>query len=133
MTLSRKIREAVRSRADERCEYCCKPDGFEARKPHVDHILPQKHGGTDELHNLAWACFQCNSYKGPVVSSYDTETGELTPLFNPRTQKWDEHFILEDAIIIGKSAIGRVSVRIFNMNNPYQLEVRKNLIEAGLW
>lgn len=30
----------------------------------VEHILPQKHGGTDALANVALACRRCNNLKG---------------------------------------------------------------------
>jgi 5-methylcytosine-specific restriction endonuclease McrA len=30
----------------------------------IEHILPQNHGGTDDLANLALACARCNSQKG---------------------------------------------------------------------
>ncbi|MGZ3421041.1 MAG: HNH endonuclease [Polyangiales bacterium] len=30
----------------------------------VEHILPQNHGGTDDVANLSLACARCNSEKG---------------------------------------------------------------------
>ena len=30
----------------------------------VDHILPRKHGGEDDLTNLQALCFKCNANKG---------------------------------------------------------------------
>ena len=45
-----------------RCELC----GISAdeRAIEVDHILPRKHGGKDDLTNLQALCFKCNANKG---------------------------------------------------------------------
>jgi hypothetical protein len=40
-------------------------------------------------------------HKGPNLSSIDPETGNVTPLFNPRLQTWNEHFVLEGVHIKG--------------------------------
>jgi 5-methylcytosine-specific restriction endonuclease McrA len=84
--ISAAVRAQVRQRAGGRCEYCGKPDHFSPYSFHVDHIIPAKrHCGSDEPHNLAWACLECNSYKSGEIAGY--EDGQLTPLYNPRTQK----------------------------------------------
>jgi predicted subunit of tRNA(5-methylaminomethyl-2-thiouridylate) methyltransferase len=127
------VREAVRKRASKRCEYCYKPEGVSLYPHHVEHIRPLLHLGNSELDNLAWACFQCNTNKSANIASYDSETKELTPLFNPRTQDWDEHFVMKDALITGKTAVGRVTVRILQINHPEQVKMRKSLINAGRW
>lgn len=127
------LREAIRQRADYRCEYCYLPEGYSAREHQPDHIIPEKHDGQTTLENLAWACFQCNNRKSSEVAAYDKETGELTPFFNPRTQNWDDHFVLTGTLIVGKTAIGRVTVWIMSMNRPDRLETRRMLIEADLW
>jgi hypothetical protein len=36
-------------------------------------------------------------------------------------------------MIFGKTAIGRVTVRLLQMNHPEQLEIRLQLIQAGVW
>lgn len=60
-------------------------------------------------------------------------TGELAPLYNPRLQHWDEHFELVGDEIIGKTPIGRITVRLLQMNHPEQVEARRLIIAAGLW
>jgi hypothetical protein len=131
--VSSAAREQVRQRANHRCEYCRKPDSFSPHDYHVDHIISQKHHGSDELHNLAWACFRCNASKGTDIAAYDPQTGVLTPLFNPRTQSWEEHFELDGNRIIGKTPVGRVTVFLLDFNHPDQVETRRLLIAAGLW
>jgi hypothetical protein len=126
------LREQVRQRAYLRCEYCLMPEGYYPHRHQADHIIPQKHAGTDELKNLAWACFPCNVRKGTDISAYDEKTMALTPLFNPRTQVWNEHFTLQDDRILGETDVGRVTVKLFHMNDADQIALRKALREAGM-
>ena len=60
--LSGSLRYEVLKRAGFRCELC----GISAdeRAIEVDHILPRKHGGVDDLTNLQALCFKCNANKG---------------------------------------------------------------------
>lgn len=127
------IRQKVRERADSRCEYCRLPDEMGRYTHHIDHIIPIAHGGTSELDNLAWACFDCNTTKIRDVASYDPATKLLTPFYNPRTQNWKDHFEMENGIIIGKTPVGRVTVQVLQMNNEMQVETRRNLIDNDLW
>jgi hypothetical protein len=75
-------------------------------------------------------CF-CNRFKGPNLTSFDPETDELVPLFNPRTQSWHEHFVLNDVMVIGLTPIGRATARLLNMNSEDRLKVRAVLKERG--
>lgn len=128
------LREQVRQRARRRCEYCGKPENTNTFSHQVDHIIPERHTGTDDFSNLAWACFQCNNSKAADIASIDEETRQLTGFFNPRTQNWDDHFTMnEDAEIIAKTIIGRVTIRLLDMNRERQVEIRRNLIDQGLW
>jgi hypothetical protein len=100
---------------------------------HVDHIVPPLHGGTSELDNLAWACFECNVKKGTNVASFDLLSDTLTSLYNPRMQNWTDHFESLGDEIIGKTAAGRVTVRVLDMNHSRQRAARRIMIEAGEW
>ena len=132
MTISNTTRTKISERAEARCEYCRLPDAVSTHSFHIDHILPIKHEGTDEIDNLAWACLSCNLHKGSDISAFD-DVGQLIRLFNPREDKWDEHFILDGYEITGISAIGRVTVKILKMNSAKQMDARKPLIDAKLW
>jgi hypothetical protein len=127
------VREKVRRRANKRCEYCQAPEGLGKFVYHVDHIIPILHSGTSELDNLAWACFLCNTHKMRDISSFDPDTKALTLLYNPRMQSWDEHFELNDNQIVGKTPVGRVTIIVLNMNSDDQLNIRRTLINKGLW
>ena len=85
------------------------------------------------MNNLAWSCFLCNVAKGSDIAAFDEDTGNLVPLYNPRTQIWDEHFEVDGAQIVGKTPAGRATVRLLRMNRPEQVETRRSLIKAGLW
>ncbi len=127
------VREQVRLRAQKRCEYCRKPETAGGFSYQADHVIPEKHLGLTEINNLAWACFKCNNAKSTDIASYDAETSALTPLYNPRVQVWNENFELLEGVILGKTPVGRVTIRILEMNSPPQIQTRRFLIEAGLW
>jgi hypothetical protein len=65
---------------------------------------------------LALACYHCNSHKGPNLTAFDPSTGSLVRLFHPRLDKWDEHFELNGIIMVGRTATGRATVALLQMN-----------------
>ena len=91
---------------------------------HVEHILPRKHGGSDDLDNLALACIDCNLHKGSNVAGFDPETGQLAELFHPRRQLWQEHFEHRGAMIVGKTSVGRVTIEVMQLNAEERLQLR---------
>jgi hypothetical protein len=93
----------------------------------IEHIIAEKHGGATTAENLALACFFCNRYKGSDIGSLDPETGLLTPLFHPRNQLWNEHFMVEGLRIVPRTAEGRVTVYLLRLNDHARLLERKNL------
>ena len=82
------------------------------------------------LANLALACRACNSHKGTAIDASDPESSVGVPLFNPRTQRWDEHFRLDlmTAEIEGLTAIGRATVRRLAMNTQQSIRARRTWI-----
>jgi hypothetical protein len=118
-------RDHVRRRAGYRCEYCgLHEDQSPLAALHIEHVLPRKHGGTDDLDNLALACIDCNLHKGSNVAGYDPETGRLTELFHPRRQQWAEHFEWQGVLILGTTAIGRTTMEVLQMNTEERLQLR---------
>jgi 5-methylcytosine-specific restriction endonuclease McrA len=121
-------RRRVRRRAHDRCEYCGLPqDAVPVATFHIEHIIAKQHGGTDDLSNLALACFHCNQHKGPNLTGIDPQSGQITPLFNPRTQLWREHFALQDTEISGLTPTGRATIRVLAMNSELQQQLRTQL------
>lgn len=85
-------RRAVLARSKWRCEYCRAPEAFVPDPFAAEHIIPRSKGGKTRLDNLASACSACNGHKHAKVEGLDPLTRKLEPLFNPRKQRWAEHF-----------------------------------------
>jgi hypothetical protein len=123
---------AVRRRAKGLCEYCHTAADFYPSVPFpIDHIVARQHGGTTVAGNLALSCLHCNSHKGPNIAGLDPRTGKLTRLFHPRRHKWDRHFRWEGVELVGRTAVGRVTIMVLNLNDPDLAEVRRALLDEG--
>ena len=83
--------------------------------------------------NLALACVFCNRHKGPNVGGVDPRTGRHTRLFNPRKDRWKDHFRWSVERLLGKTAVGRVTIVVLAMNHQNQLRVRRALIREDLF
>jgi hypothetical protein len=125
-------REAVRQRAGNRCEYCGLP---QTAAPflafHVEHIRARQHGGTDDLDNLALACPDCNAHKGPNITGIDPLSDDCVRLFNPRNDRWSDHFATDGPFIVGKTPIGRTTAALLDMNERERAEMRAELLQNG--
>ena len=88
---------------------------------------------SDAEDNLALACFACNNHKGTNLSGLDPQTGELTRLFHPRRDEWNEHFRWDRAWLVGRTAIGRATVEVLAINLPHRWELRAALLEEGVF
>ncbi|HKV38303.1 MAG TPA: HNH endonuclease signature motif containing protein [Blastocatellia bacterium] len=120
-------------RARGLCEYCLLPEdiAFFAHEP--DHILARKHGGETRDDNLALSCFDCNRFKGSDIASIDPISGEVVPLFNPRTQQWNDHFENDGGRIVPLTTTGRATARLLRLNMPERIEVRQALSDRGAY
>jgi hypothetical protein len=128
----RLVREVWR-RAGGACEYCRMPSDLYPAPFAVDHIIARQHGGATAAGNLALACLHCNAHKGPNIAGLDPRARRLTPLFNPRRHAWARHFRWQGADIVGRTAVGRTTVAVLNMNGPYLRGLRESLMEEGLF
>ena len=109
--------QAVRERAGHICEYCKMPQACYPTVPFpIDHVIARQHRGPTVLSNLALSCLHDNSHKGPNIAGIDPLTRKLMPLFNPRRHKWDRHFRWNGPYLVGRTAIGRVTVAVLAMN-----------------
>lgn len=129
--ISAALRQQIRERARQRCEYCLLSEEDAYFSHEHDHIIAEKHRGPTILENLAWACFDCNRFKGSDIASIDPVTGQLVPLFNPRTQRWNDHFIVQGGTIVALTAVGRATVQLLRFNLPDRIEVRETLARTG--
>lgn len=60
------LREMVRKRGGNRCEYCHLRQEHSPFVLQVEHVVSRKHGGTDDPSNLALACDRCNLQKAQI-------------------------------------------------------------------
>lgn len=127
------LRELVAARAGHRCEYCRLPDHLASLPFQLDHVIATKHEGETEPGNLAYACAHCNSFKGPNIAGRDRETNETVRLFDPRHDKWADHFAWDGPVLRARTAIGRVTIIVLRINLPYRVALRRSLIDEGVF
>jgi hypothetical protein len=128
-----KLRRAVRERASGLCEYCRLAEGTVEEIFVADHIVAQQHRGPTVYENLAFACARCNRHKGPNVAGVDQISGQIVPLYNPRTDAWSDHFGWNEGVLIGKTPTGRVTVHVLALNDSRVVERRILLMRLGLF
>ncbi|MCA1599276.1 MAG: HNH endonuclease [Chloroflexi bacterium] len=126
------VRDVVRQRAADACEYCLMPTNG---KFEIEHIVPKqrwndyvngKYPGLrraerlalptyDHISNFAWSCFFCNNAKGGR-----RHLRTATRVFDPRFDHWPKHFAFSRTsgplVIVGLTAIGRETVRIMRFH-----------------
>lgn len=131
--IARSIRELVAQRANHRCEYCQCPEEFAIQTFTIEHILPRSAGGDDEMSDLAWACFGCNSAKHIKVKATDPQTGHFVALFHPRQQRWRRHFAwnADSTKVVGKTQCGRATIEALQMNRKGVVNLRRLLVRAN--
>jgi hypothetical protein len=115
-------RALVRTRARNCCEYCILPQDGCSLTHHIEHVIARQHGGTDDPDNLALACHRCNLRTGPNLTGIDPITGEIVSLFNPRRDRWLDHFRLTGPVIEGVTAVGRTTIKVLSMNDTRRIE-----------
>ena len=125
--------EQIWQRADSQCEYCQMPQQYDLLTFQIDHIIARKHRGSDEITNLALACFACNNHKGPNIAGVDPEIGEIIRLFHPRRDHWEDHFAWRGAVLVGRTPIGRATIDVLAINLPHRLQLRQLLVFEGVF
>ena len=125
------LRRIVVERAENLCEYCRLPAAVAFYPHEIDHVVAEKHGGKSEADNLAFACWRCNRRKGSDLGSFDPQTNDFSLLFNPRTQRWVEHFAFQREQLVGLTPEGRTTVALLRLNSEERLAERRGL-EGGV-
>jgi 5-methylcytosine-specific restriction endonuclease McrA len=131
--MKQSIREPIRIRANDCCEYCQAQAYFSHDSFSVEHIIPIMRNGSDDLSNLAWSCLSCNNIKNIFVTSLDPETGQIVPLFHPREDLWEEHFEWSEdtTLMIGKTPVGRATIFRLQLNRFGLINYRRVLAAVG--
>ena len=110
MSVSVSLRQKIREKADFACEYCGVSEAETGDELTVDHFRPQSADGGDEEENLVYCCFRCNLYKGDYWA-------ENSKLFNPQTDKRDEHFWLsESGKLFALTETGELTIKLLRLN-----------------
>lgn len=125
-----RLRRLVLRRSAGRCEYCHLSQLGQEATFHIDHVLPLANGGDTVVNNLALACVSCSLRKGARRTAIDPATGEEVTLFNPRRERWSEHFAWREVELLGLTATGRATIAALALNRPLILAIRHE--EAAL-
>lgn len=126
-------REQISQRAHECCEYCQSLAAFATQSFTIEHTHPLVKGGTNSLDNLALAYPGCNAYKGDKTEGLNPFDNTFVPLFNPRTQRWTDHFIWSDdyTLLFGLTPTGRATIDTLRMNRTGLVNLREALFLRG--
>lgn len=128
------LRTLVRDRARDCCEYCRAQGRFSHDSFSLEHIIPVSKGGAaEDPDNLAWSCLGCNNFKYTATGAYDLVSARIAPLYNPRTDVWNEHFrwSADFCTIIGLTPTGRATVERMQLNRQGLVNLRSVLRDAG--
>lgn len=128
--VDRRVREAAR----HRCGYCLSPQRLVMARLEIEHIVPVARGGPSDESNLWLSCPLCNRAKSDRTSGIDPETGAEQPLFNPRQQRWSEHFrwSADGLRVVGLTSTGRATVAALRLDSdPDAVTVRGYWVMAG--
>jgi len=146
------VRDVVRQRAVDACEYCLMPTNG---KFEIEHIVPKRRWNDylnnaypglrraerlalptyDHILNFAWSCSYCNDAKGgrprPRIH---------TRVFDPRFDHWPDHFAFSSTkgyiVIVGLTAVGHETVRTMGFHAGGEegaLVERSTAIQRGLY
>ena len=129
--VSAELRRLVQLRARNVCEYCLIHHSDTYLGCQIDHVISEKHGGMTLEDNLAYACTFCNRSKGSDLGSISEFTRQLVPFYNPRKQKWSDHFQIRDTAIEAITPTGEVTARILGFNMIERQFERKELSSLG--
>ena len=116
-----------------RCCYCLTQEINSGIALSFDHILPLSKGGATSFDNLCLACRSCNEFKSDQVEEGDPLTGGIVPLFHPRQQNWDNHFVWsEDGTRVeGTTGVGRATVLALQLNHATICAARRRWVASG--
>ncbi len=129
--VSEDLRRLVATRASHLCEYCLIYEYDTFFGCQVDHIISLKHKGKTESENLAYSCVFCNRYKGSDIGSILSSPCEFVRFYNPQSDHWHEHFMLDGIVINPLTKIGETTAQILKFNDSDRLLERHALSEIG--
>lgn len=131
--VGKRLRAQVLTDARGRCGYCLSSEEITGAPLEIEHTVPEALGGLTTRANLWAVCRYCNLLKRDQVSARDPDTEALTALFNPREQRWSDHFVWseEGLHIRGRTPTGRATVGALDLNRALLVRARAYWIAAG--
>jgi 5-methylcytosine-specific restriction endonuclease McrA len=132
--VAKELRAQVSEEARYRCGYCLSQERVVGTLMEMDHLLPVALGGETVAGNLWLSCSGCNAHKGARVGATDSEvTAEIVRLFNPRRDRWSEHFAwtTDGERIVGTTPVGRATVVTLQLNRPSLVLSRREWVRVG--
>lgn len=127
VSIPKEARARVADQARHRCGYCQTQEEVVGMPLEIEHIIPLAAGGDSNEENLWLACPRCNLHKADRSHAPDPQTGESVSLFDPRRQRWEEHFAWDQGglMISGRTATGRATVAALQLNNAFVVRSRR--------
>ena len=131
--LSDELRAHIDEADRRRCCYCLTAEINSGIRLTYDHILPVSKGGFTSFENVCLACSACNEFKAGATEAVDPVTGEGVRLFNPRTQRWSDHFSwsADTTRIESTTPVGRATIIALRMNQPIIVAARGRWSRVG--
>ena len=132
-SIPRMLRRRVEATAGGRCGYC-QTSALNSGIPlEIEHLVPLARGGATEEANLWLSCVSCNRRKSDRTTARDPVTNSDVALFNPRTQRWSEHFVwsVDGALVVAQTAIGRATLAALDLNHPARVAARRRWVLVG--
>lgn len=83
------------------------------------------------MDNLALACVSCSLRKAARTDAPDPETGIAEPLFNPRRQRWADHYRWEGVRLVALTPTGRATAAALAVNRAIMLAIRVEEMHFG--
>ncbi len=123
MAVTIEARAAVRAAFGGRCGYCGVSEASVGGELEIDHFHPQAAGGSDELHNLVYACTACNRFKGDYAPALDAP--ESLRLLRP--QRDDVNVHIAETVhgrLLGLTPRGWFHIQRLHLNRPQLIEMR---------
>jgi 5-methylcytosine-specific restriction endonuclease McrA len=86
VTFSISVRDEIKQKYNGRCAYCGAVLGDRFC---IDHIVPFRDGGIDEIENLNPACYRCNNRKNVLtVEQFRSEISKQVERLNSRSSQY---------------------------------------------
>ncbi len=127
--------DLVAQDAGYQCGYCRCPQQVLPYRLEIEHLLPRSLAGQDDRENLWLSCHRCNKLRSNRMQVTDPLTGLRVPIFDPRWNRWADHFAWEEhgLLIVGSTDRGRGTVEVLNLNDRYHLSARSVWIIACMY